>query len=242
MISIIIPTYNGSAFIKTAIESAINQNVKESEVIIIDDNSNDSTKKIINKYKQHPNIKILFNKKNNGLSYNVNLGVRASKYKYILLLGHDDIVDPNHCTILLSEISTHEDNALVFCNSYIVDKKNKIIGLTLNEVTPRIKSKLPLLSFFRSNFIQSCGLIFSKKHYIAAGGWQLSYKNFGEYDLWIRMASSGKIIYSDKIRSYYRTHQKNISKIIQEKQNEEYADYISKCRMSALRKIFRIIK
>ena len=63
-ISIIIPTYNAEKYIKRCIDSIINQtfDFKNIELILVDDNSTDSTKEILTKYSsQYPNIITIFN-------------------------------------------------------------------------------------------------------------------------------------------------------------------------------------
>ena len=55
-ISIVIPVYNGAAFLKDAIESALNQSVAPAEIVIVDDASTDATPQVISQYASHPCI------------------------------------------------------------------------------------------------------------------------------------------------------------------------------------------
>ena len=63
-VSIILPNFNSSEFIKQTLKSIISQTYKNWELIIVDDNSNNKTKKILSKYKNNKKIKIFFLKKN----------------------------------------------------------------------------------------------------------------------------------------------------------------------------------
>ena len=91
-ISVIIPVYNCQNSIELSISSIINQNMKDYEIILINDYSNDNTSIIINKLKNFDNrIKIINNQKNMGTLYSRCIGVLNSKGKYIFALDNDDI-------------------------------------------------------------------------------------------------------------------------------------------------------
>ena len=78
-VSIILPNFNSSEFIKQTLKSIISQTYKNWEIIIVDDNSNNKTKKILSKYKNNKKIKIFFLKKNKGQGFCRNLAIKKSK-------------------------------------------------------------------------------------------------------------------------------------------------------------------
>ncbi|WP_434643714.1 glycosyltransferase family A protein [Thermoanaerobacterium thermosaccharolyticum] len=88
--SIVIPTYNRSNLLKRAINSILNQtyNNGKIEIIIIDNNSEDDTRDMIEKY--YSDIKYLCNKENRGPGYARNRGLVNSSYNWVLMLDDDD--------------------------------------------------------------------------------------------------------------------------------------------------------
>ena len=90
LVSVILPNYNNEKYIDKSIASVISQTFINWELFIIDDASSDNSLKIINKYQKMENIKILILKKNMGVSFCRNLGMRLSKGKYIAFLDSDD--------------------------------------------------------------------------------------------------------------------------------------------------------
>ena len=62
LVTVYITNYNYGKYIREAIESVLNQSYKKIELIIIDDGSKDNSKEIINNYKDHSRIKIVFQK------------------------------------------------------------------------------------------------------------------------------------------------------------------------------------
>jgi len=129
LISIVIPTFNSSKYLSQTIETALNQTYKNTEIIIVDDNSTDNTIKIIKNY-QKKNSKIKFykikNKKNTGSgsgSKPRNIGIKKSKGKYIAFLVSDDLWDKNKLQRQMETISINADISFTKC--YYLQNKSK---------------------------------------------------------------------------------------------------------------------
>ena len=95
LVSVILPNYNNEKYLNQSINSVIAQTFANWELFIIDDASSDNSLKIINKYKKNKNITTLILKKNKGVSFCRNLGMRLSKGKYIAFLDSDDFWTSN---------------------------------------------------------------------------------------------------------------------------------------------------
>ncbi|MCK5825185.1 MAG: glycosyltransferase family 2 protein [Ichthyobacteriaceae bacterium] len=119
MFSVIIPTYNRVDLLERAINSVLNQTFKDFEIIVVDDCSPDNTEEWL---KNNDNSLITYyrNNTNKGLSYNRNLGVEKSRYKYIAFLDDDDLWLNNHL-FELSKMIKDYPNAGLYCNSYTIN-------------------------------------------------------------------------------------------------------------------------
>ena len=92
-VSVIIPLYNTGKRIKFITRSIQNQNIKDIEIILVNDFSNDNTLEIIQKLKEEdPRIQIINNAKNMGTLYSRSIAVLKAKGEYIMNLDHDDMV------------------------------------------------------------------------------------------------------------------------------------------------------
>ena len=92
-ISICIPVYNMEKYLEKAILSIINQTFQNFEIIIVNDNSNDNTQKILKRLKKEFNkIKIIRHHKNLGVYFSRIDAVLNSNGKYILFMDPDDIL------------------------------------------------------------------------------------------------------------------------------------------------------
>jgi glycosyltransferase involved in cell wall biosynthesis len=124
-VSVLISVYNGEKHIASAIESILNQTFINFELIIIDDGSNDSTKNIINSFKDS-RIKYFY-QKNSGISVALNYGLSVSRGKYIAKLDADDISYPSR---LSTQFNYMENNPnCVVCGSYadVIDNEGTYI-------------------------------------------------------------------------------------------------------------------
>jgi glycosyltransferase involved in cell wall biosynthesis len=93
LVSIIIPTYNYGHYLPEAIESALNQTYKNTEIIVVDDGSTDNTENIAKNYP----VKYIF-QKNQGVSAAKNNGVKMSKGEFFVCLDADDKIAPEFIT------------------------------------------------------------------------------------------------------------------------------------------------
>ena len=90
-VDIVLPNYNSYPFIEETLKSIISQTFKNWKLFIVDGNSNIETQKILKKYNNHPNINIIWLKKNKRPGFCRNLVIRGSKSEYIAFIDSDDI-------------------------------------------------------------------------------------------------------------------------------------------------------
>lgn len=117
--SIIIPTYNRKELLKKAIESVVNQDFKDYEIIVVNDGGED-VKEIINSF-NNKNIKLIQYSLNKGPSYAKNLGVKYTKNEWIIFLDDDDEIVNNSLSKLSEFIK--EDLWYVTPRLYVVNNK-----------------------------------------------------------------------------------------------------------------------
>ncbi|MDD2425860.1 MAG: glycosyltransferase [Bacteroidales bacterium] len=94
-VSVIIPAYNTAPYLVEAVDSVLNQTLKNFEVIIVDDGSTDNTLEIIQNYAQKDSRIKYYHQKNQGQSVARNLAMSASRGEYIYFMDSDDILVRN---------------------------------------------------------------------------------------------------------------------------------------------------
>lgn len=94
--SVLIPSYNRASYLKSTMDTCLNQNYNNVEFIIIDDCSSDETQKIVNQYiEKDKRFKYICNETNVGMLLNFENGLKHCTGDYILVLGADDGLMPN---------------------------------------------------------------------------------------------------------------------------------------------------
>ena len=204
-ITIYITNCNYGKYLKTAIESSINQTYKKIDLIIVDDASIDISKKILEKYEKYDFITIIYNKKRRGLVKSSNIAVRASKGKFILRLDADDYLHPDALEKMYSEIKKYSNVALIFPDYYLVNGKSKILSrFKYKHKTNYTLNDLPAHG--------ACSLI-NKKMFMKIGGYSEKFDRQDGYYIWFSILFNKlKIMHYEKPLFYYRKHGKNLSR------------------------------
>ena len=100
-VSIIIPIYNSEKYLERTINSIIKQTIgfENLELILVDDNSTDSSRDIVEKFaKKYENIIYYFSRENHGCpGFGRNLGVEMANSEYIMYCDNDDEYDSELC-------------------------------------------------------------------------------------------------------------------------------------------------
>ncbi len=127
-VSVIVPVYNTEKYIKKCLDSIYNQTMKDLEIIVVNDGSQDNSETIIKQWiEQHKNeIAIKYIKKGNGgLSDARNYGVKQATGKYLSFVDSDDYLDPNLYQSMETYIQQGVD--LIKFKMTTVDEQGEII-------------------------------------------------------------------------------------------------------------------
>ena len=128
-VSLIIPVYNVDKYLVKCLNSAINQTLKEIEIIIVNDGSTDGSLLICEKYMKLDSRIKLITQKNAGLSAARNTGIDNSRGKFIVFLDSDDYLDLE--TLEDSFILAEETNAEIVIYQYVQIDHNSEVLYTL---------------------------------------------------------------------------------------------------------------
>lgn len=113
LISVIIPVYNVEEYLRECVDSVINQIYKNTEIILVDDGSTDSSGEICDEYVERDERVSVIHQKNGGLSAARNTGLANAGGKYIYFLDSDDYIAPNALDALYG-IAEKDNSEVVF--------------------------------------------------------------------------------------------------------------------------------
>ncbi|WP_445384805.1 glycosyltransferase family 2 protein [Robiginitalea sp. IMCC44478] len=122
-LTIIIPVYNAEKTLERCIESIICQSKKNTEVILINDGSSDSSAFLCDKYANNYSFISVYHQENKGPSVARNLGIQKAKGKYIGFVDSDDSIAPNYINILQEAIVKYKTEIISFNYSKVTTNK-----------------------------------------------------------------------------------------------------------------------
>lgn len=132
-ISVIVAVYNTGKYLDRCLTSLLNQTYKNLEIIVVEDCSTDNSREVLKKYVNKENIKIIYNKKNGGLSFSRNVGLKKSTGEFIGFIDSDDYVDTDFYEKLMNSIIKNKsDIAVCDLKVFYEDTNNEIISKCCN--------------------------------------------------------------------------------------------------------------
>ena len=202
-ISIIVPIYNASKYLKKCLDSLVNQTKKELEFILVNDGSTDDSESIIKSY-EDDRIKY-FKRSNHGIGKTRNFGISKSTGKYIMFLDSDDYLKTDACEVLYEKIEK-EKLDLVVCdfyrvNSSVLEEKINDFKNTSLKDNPKLLLDInlaPWNKIYRNDLIKDNKIKFME---------DLKYEDAPFVAL--ALLKSKKIAKVNKALVYYRVHEKS---------------------------------
>lgn len=205
LISVVIATYNGERFIGKQLDSILSQTYTNIELVVVDDCSSDRTVSILNDYaNRFSNIHIYINEQNLGYVKNFEKGMLLANGDFIAPSDQDDIWLPEKLAILMREIG---DNAIVYCNSELIDDEDNPVGKKLSDVKKLISFD-DCLNYTVGNSAPGHGMLFPKK--LVADSVPLP--TMIPHDYWLGFVATfySQLKYIDQPLVLYRQHSENV--------------------------------
>jgi len=200
-VSVIISVYNGENYLKEAILSALEQDYKEKEIIVVNDGSQDRTKEILQEFENQISI---ITQENKGLGAGRNTAIRFSTGDYLAFLDHDDLWEKTKLSKQMKEMALLEkDNPLIFSQA------QQFICSHLNEEE---RKKISVNESVLPGYIAGT-LLISRERFDQIG-YFLEKKQVGEFIDWYLRAleKNVPIVLLYDVTLYRRVHQNNMGR------------------------------
>lgn len=207
LISVIVPSYNHSRYVRETINSIYRQTYKNFEVIVIDDGSSDNSPELLTELQKKFGFKLIL-KKNEGVCKTLNHGLEQAQGDFITIIASDDIMPDDRLEKQVSAMNTYKDADVIAGGIQVLEED----GTLLNIKVPRTLGALSFEQMIFRNQIFAPTAVFKKS----------TFKKFGNYNAdfviedlyyWLKVLSNnGKIINVSDIWAYYRTTHGNQDK------------------------------
>lgn len=206
-VSVIMPLYNCEKYLAKTIESVMNQNYTNWEMILVDDCSSDNTFEIASKYAEKDNrIKILKQNKNSGAANARTKSMLKSTGRFVAYLDADDLWLPDK---LKKQTQFMIDNDIAFsCTSYqVIDDEGNNLNKTIH-MLPKVDYK----GFLKNNLLQTVGIMVDVNKIDKSLLIMPDIKRRQDAATWLQILKNGYECYGiDEILAQYRRTKKSLS-------------------------------
>lgn len=206
-VTVIIPVYNGEAFIGETVGSVLSQTHRNVKVLCLIDGTKDRSRDIIEGLGDERVA--VFDRENRGAVYRRNEGLAMADSEHLWFLDHDDVLYPD-CIATALQVMRERRAAAVAVNGHLIDANSRVIRRLYRFRKP----KLTLERLSRGNeLFTTSQVLITKSALTAVGGFHEAAGSAVDWDLWIRLAKYGlDMAFADRQLMGYRMHAHNDSK------------------------------
>lgn len=215
-ISVIIPIFNSEKWIKLAVESILNQSLKDIEIICIDDGSTDSSYAICKFLAQKDSRIIVMQQANKGVSAARNKGINSAKGKYIIFLDSDDYYVKDSLITMFDDINSTGVDCIFYNHFYdyngrLIPRKPRLDSgeYTFKDVMTSILDDGTLTGIL---FGSSCGVIYTTeiiKKYNIKFNENIKINEDGLFNIDYLIKTKKFVYYGDSFLYCYRQYKRN---------------------------------
>jgi len=108
LISVILPTYNAADYLPSCLDSLIAQSLPDFEIVVVDNDSQDSTREILTSYAaREPRLRLLRNEQRLSFAQALNQGLDAAQGRYVARMDADDLAAPERFALQVAHLESH---------------------------------------------------------------------------------------------------------------------------------------
>ena len=216
-VSVIVPNYNHAPFLKQRIDSILGQTYQDFELILLDDNSSDGSRDVMESYRSNPHVShIVYGESNSGSAFRQwDKGIALAKGEWIWVAESDDYAEPIFLERMMNEVAKVPNCVLAYAATWWVDKEGNKLWETPDSgqvnIYPGkdfIKQKLAVCNSIAN--VSEC--IFRRNKFRPSESYRYEQMRLcGDWFFYVLLAEQGSVVEVEEPLSYYRQHTSNIS-------------------------------
>ncbi|WP_421622120.1 glycosyltransferase [Alkalilimnicola ehrlichii] len=221
LVSVVMPAYNASAYIRQAIDSVLAQDYPAVELIVVDDGSTDDTVARVQAYGDRVR---LLTQANQGSGAARNQGLEAARGEYIAFLDSDDVWLPGKLTAQVAYLERHPDVDLVYSrwqtwrpepDGHFAPPERVLGENDTGAGAADADGDIPLVAersgwlynqLLFGSFLHTITVMARRRLIEAVGPFDPALKRGQDYDYWLRASRHTEIHKLDRIHALYRLH------------------------------------
>ncbi|MBN2350556.1 MAG: glycosyltransferase [Bacteroidales bacterium] len=211
-VSVAIITYNQKEFIQECIESVLNQDYPNIEIVVADDGSSDGTQGIVKEYaSKYPDKFVCkLSENNKGITKNSNLAHFACTGKYIAWMGGDDIMLPGKIKKQVEHMENHPECSVCYHNLEVFDSDTGDLMFYSNDLNRHFEGKMRIPARY-GTFNGACSTMVRRAD-TPPGGFDERILIASDWLYWVEtLANGAEIQYIDEVLARYRRHKNSVT-------------------------------
>jgi GT2 family glycosyltransferase len=182
-VTVLLAVYNGADFVRTSMESIIEQTYHDWDLLIVDDASTDETPALLhNLAAKERRITVIRNKANYGLATSLNIGWRQAQGELIARADADDWSSPRRLACQVEFMERHPEVAVLGTGAALVDELGRSLGIALRPEQHEVLTR----EIYKKNPFIHPSVMMRRNFLTALGGYDERLRRSQDYDLWLR--------------------------------------------------------
>jgi len=227
LVSIILPTFNGSKYLEQAVQSCLNQTYSNIELICINDASDDGTAKQLMTIKDR-RIKVIHHDQNTGHIYALNEGFSLSTGDYLTWTSDDNYYAPNALATMVGALVKNKKVDFVYANYHVIDDQGKALRLGRVENPSMLDN---------DNYVGGC-FLYRRRVYEQVGEFRKEAFLAEDYEYWLRVRQQFPMKKLPDTLYYYRLHDRSLTMVHKEKKVQEQVEKIREQYIKVWKKFY----
>jgi glycosyltransferase involved in cell wall biosynthesis len=193
-ISVILPVYNGEAWLGPCIRSALDQTLGDFELLVGDDSSTDRSRGIIASFNSDSRLRFFQSDRNVGLFGNLNQLLAKAQAPIVRFLCQDDLMEAHCLADEVEYFDNHPDVVMCICSVHLIDCQNRVVGeygAGPNIFTPG--QCLQLLLYYGCIAGNLSTVSVRRSAIEQVEGFDESFRMAGDYEMWVRICQLGNV-------------------------------------------------
>ncbi len=220
-VTVVMPVYNGAAFLGDAIGSVLAQTFADFELLVVDDASSDESADVIASYRD-PRIRFERNARNLGQTATLNRALELARGRYVARLDQDDVSLPLRLERQVELLDRRPEVDVVGTWGFLIDAGGRRVGAMRRRVRDR-GNFLGALAVGECPFWHP-SVVFRRDAIRALGGYDPSFAPADDVDLWTRLAlRGGQGVVLPEVHCLYRLHRRQQSTTAADRQRRSIA-------------------
>jgi glycosyltransferase involved in cell wall biosynthesis len=207
-LSVILPVHDGAGWIDATLASVAAEWMDGIEVIVIDSSPTEATAKVVTRYVDRLALNLLRRRPMTPWQVKTNLGVELACSDHVCILHQDDLWLNGRVRSVQNWIAQAPEAVLHLAPSRLIDRLGRTVGRWTCPLSPNqeLKTQSLIESLLVQNFVSMPAPVLRRSSWLQCGGMDESLWYTADWDIWLKLAKIGAVIYHDEITTAFRLH------------------------------------